>query len=275
MDIMGLGEPMNSTTTNTHIFPKAEEVFLPRAPLVAVLAQVRFESVLSIQNQSTLAPFQDAIREQYPIFKMERAQTTTLNSANKTIRLDRHIVWKFTDIEDKWRVALSHNFITMETRAYTSREDFMAKFDYLVSALHKHFKPGVVTRTGMRYIDRLTGDALADIKNLVKPELVGVLSSDVENIISATNSEAFFDLSPFQLMARWGTLPPNSTTDPTLITPEGYRSWILDIDASRVGRRPWVQKDLTDEFKNLAEHCYDFFRWAVRKEFLKHFGGKV
>src|SRR5690348_14768300 len=48
------------------------EVPLPRAPLVLVVAQVRFPTILAIRNADRVAAFQEAIRRTYPILRQER-----------------------------------------------------------------------------------------------------------------------------------------------------------------------------------------------------------
>lgn len=235
---------------------------------------MRFESILSIENQASLAPFQDAIREHYPVLRASKGRTTIVNQANGSISFNSHAVWKFSDLNDKWRVSLAPTFIALETTDYRSRSEFIEKFAFILSALSTHFRPGVITRTGIRYIDRLKGDALGSIKNLVRTELLGVLSSDVETSLSAATSEALFLLDENRLFARWGSLPPNATTDPQMIKPDSNPSWVLDIDVSKSGGRPWQLSSLQSELNQLAEIGYNFFRWAVTDKFLTYFGGK-
>src|SRR4051794_38655481 len=50
------------------------EVPLLRAPLVAVVAQVQFASVLRIGQKEEIIPLQESLRRRYPIFLPETAQ---------------------------------------------------------------------------------------------------------------------------------------------------------------------------------------------------------
>ena len=93
------------------VFPKVTEVYLPNAPLIVVLAQVRFESILSIQNQANLAPFQDAIRSQYPILRGDRSNTTAIDPTKGAVTVTRQIVWRFSDIDEKWELFKLLNII--------------------------------------------------------------------------------------------------------------------------------------------------------------------
>lgn len=52
---------------NPLIDPPPPEVPLKSAPLIRVIAQVRFPPILSIEKQEFVASFQEAIRDKYPI----------------------------------------------------------------------------------------------------------------------------------------------------------------------------------------------------------------
>lgn len=252
------------------IFPKAEEVLLPRAPLIAVLGQVRFEPILSIQNPINFAPFQDAVRSQYPILRKEMRFSARL-TAEGAVK-NKTAIWRLFDPTEKWRISLSSDFIAIQTMEYKSRDEFLNKFKFALEALNTHFQPGLVTRTGIRYIDKLSGDDLGKIRELVKPELLGVLSSEIQESIKASINEAHFEIGSHRLFSRWGLIPPNGTIDPAVIKPQNTVSWILDIDTTNPVRKTWNLNQLSEEFSELADINYSFFRWAVKKEFLENFG---
>ena len=56
--------PLNPTPT--------PEVPLSRAPLVRVLAQARFPTILAIRDADKVASFQEALRETYPNLSREQ-----------------------------------------------------------------------------------------------------------------------------------------------------------------------------------------------------------
>ena len=63
---------MNAMTV-TPFGPAAQKVSLTRAPLVNVIAQVRFPAVMKIEADSGfVATFQESIRKDYPILRLER-----------------------------------------------------------------------------------------------------------------------------------------------------------------------------------------------------------
>ncbi|MGD8207441.1 MAG: TIGR04255 family protein, partial [Thiohalocapsa sp.] len=52
--------------------PPPAEVPLSDAPLVRVIAQVRFPLVASVEKGDFIAPFQEAIRAEYPVLRPEQ-----------------------------------------------------------------------------------------------------------------------------------------------------------------------------------------------------------
>ncbi len=262
--------------SKTFKLPEVDEVPLPNAPLVSVLAQIMFGSLLSIKNEEGVSRFQETIREKYPVLKAEKNKTSTIDVvANSVVSTSEQTIWRFSDKDDVWRVSLSPEFVALETKKYSSRKEFTKRLIEVLDAVTKQFNPGITTRIGVRYVDRLEGDALSKISSLVNPTLVGLLNSELNGIVDVSISEALFKFDSKNIFARWGLLPPGTTIDPNILKPIKDRSWILDIDASTSDSKTWNQEFLLREIGSLTDLSYKFFRWSVNKEFLRHFGGKV
>jgi uncharacterized protein (TIGR04255 family) len=264
---------METDTTNR--LPEVNEVYLPDSPLIAVLSQIMFGSLLTISKEEEVAKFQESIREKYPILKTEKVRSSTLDvNAGSVISTAEHTVWRFSDSEDIWRVSLSPEFVSIETKKYSTRSEFIKRLTEILLSVETHFKPSLVTRVGVRYIDRLKGSALENISNLVNPFFVGLLNSELGNTLDASVSEALINFSSQKIFSRWGLLPPGTTIDPSLVKPIKEKSWILDIDASVTTSKSWNHTLLVQEIGELSDLVYKFFRWSVTSEFLKHYGGK-
>lgn len=252
------------------------EVPLPSAPLVRVVAQVRFPQILSIEKRDFVAPFQEAIREQYPVLRQEQTQGVVVGPQGAS-SMPPQVIWRFADEGKSWRVSLAADFVAIETTGYESRDDFFTRFETTVAALAEHVGPRVVDRIGVRYIDRVTGDAIKQIKGLVRPEVLGVVATEAATFARHSLSESLFTVlePPAQILARWGLLPEGGTVDPAAIEPLSEVSWILDLDMFRAESRSFVPRDVVAEARSFAERIYTFFRWAVTDEFLRLYGGDV
>lgn len=255
--------------------PPPEEVPLANPPLVRVLAQVRFPLIASVEQRDFIAPFQEAVRKQYPVLRQEQRHELTFGPDGPA-QARPSTVWRFKDAEDVWRVSLAPTFVALETSRYQSRDDFMVKLMTVLTALDEHIEPAVVDRLGLRYIDHVHGAAMDKLKELVRREIAGVLSTPLREHIRQSICENRFELPNEHgvIAARWGLLPPNGTVDPSLVEPVADESWLLDLDAYVENLGDWDNELLLERAREFAERVYSVFRWAVTDEFLREYGGE-
>ena len=256
------------------------EVPLPNAPLVRVIAQVRFAPILAIRNPDKVSVFQEEIRATYPILSEDRGQFVMVSTGTPEFR--DGVIWRFTDSRKRdWRVSLSVDFVALETSAYVSRTDFIERLGVVLTALEKVFKPAEAQRLGLRYIDRLTDEALARISEMVRPKVLGVLHPSSEPPLDFGNSvlhlltEAQLLAEEGRIQARWGSLPENATYDPDALEPVDKASWVLDVDMFTSESQHFVSGELISTTTRFAERIYSVFREMVTDEFLKFYGGKL
>ncbi|EYF05804.1 Hypothetical protein CAP_2805 [Chondromyces apiculatus DSM 436] len=262
-----------SATADPLIAPLPAEVPLKDAPLVRVIAQLRFPEVLSVEQRDFVAPFQEAIRSTYSVLRQEQTQGLLLGPGGAS-PAKPHIAWRFSDAAGHWRVSLTPEFLALETTKYVSRGDFFGRLKVLAEALDEHIEPGQLDRLGVRYIDRITGEAVDDIARLVRPEVRGITGTIAAKHAIHALSESMFELPDARVLARWGFLPPGATVDPAAIEPAEEKSWILDLDMFSAAPVPFVVDRVVAEAQRYAERVYTIFRWAVTDEFLLRYGGK-
>lgn len=258
------------------VAPIPAEIPLPNAPLVRVIAQVRFPLVIAIQQREFVAPFQEAIRKRYPVLRQEQVQGLVVGPPGLQVQVaPPSPVWRFSDTTGQWRVSLAPEFLAIETTKYSSRDDFVARLQDVAGALAEHVEPQVVDRFGLRYIDRIIVSSPDDISALVRPEVLGFMASKVATHLQHSLSESVFAVEQNRLLARWGTLPPNTTYDAAALESVSQRSWVLDLDLYRDTAQPFAVEQLVQEARGFAERIYAVFRWAVTPEFLRRHGGQV
>lgn len=255
--------------------PLPSEVPLPRAPLVRVLCQLRFPAVLSVESQEFVAPFQEELRSKYPVLRQERTEGMMLGPAG-FIPAKAETAWRFQDLEGDWRVSLSSSFIALDTGKYTSRDQFIERLSEVVGAAERHIKPAVIDRIGLRYVDRLDGEAMTQLARLIRPEVLGVVNGDVGSHLLHSMTESVFESQLGALLARWGRLPADSTHDANVMAAVGSPSWVLDLDMfSRPGEAlAFTSGEVLPKVRAYAERIHSFFRWCVKDEFLEYYGGR-
>jgi uncharacterized protein (TIGR04255 family) len=259
---------------NPLIASPPEEVPLKDAPIVRVIAQVRFPPILSIKESSFVASFQEAIRDKFPVLRPEQSHGFILGSHGFE-SAEPSMIWRFMDIDGNWRVSLTPDFVSLETTSYLSRSDFLDRLEGILSAVDAHIKPQVIERLGLRYIDQLKGEDLTQLSNLIRPEISGVLATEFDGNVLQSINESLFKIPEknSQMLARWGRLPPNVTIDPSAIEAIAESSWILDTDIFNQESRMFNVELILQETRQFSERIYTFFRWAVTDEFLERFGG--
>ena len=255
--------------------PPPSEVPLTRAPLVLVIAQVRFPEVLSVTRDDFVAPFQEAVRDTYPLLTKSQTQRTIFDPFG-SVSTRTEDVWRFSDFEGKWTASLAPTFLAIETGSYTSRSDFLSRLRAAMTALLEHVRPARIDRLGMRYIDRIDGSGVKQIRSFVRPEVCGISGLPELSHPQFSITENKFDLPEATLIARWGYLAENVSLDPTTIQAVDTPSWILDLDMASSSSGPGGPDlnrvmGMAEEF---SERIYTFFRWAVTDEFMTHYGGK-
>lgn len=255
--------------------PPTEEVPLPDAPLVRVIAQARFSSILAVQGAEHVAPFQEAIRDAYPVLSEEHAQSVVLGAQGATTGQPR-VTWRFEDAEGEWRVSLAPDFVALEATKYTSRTDFLERMQIILAAVGEHIGPAVVQRIGLRYIARVTGEELGDITKLIRPEMLGIVKSPLFAHMRHAVSDVMLDVpeSDGDLRARWGYLPPGGAIDMEALDPINEPCWMLDFDMFSAQQRPFASGVIIEELGRFAERLYTLFRWAVTDGFLRRYGGQ-
>lgn len=238
-----------------------------------MIAQLRFPEILSVEQRDFVASFQEAIRSIYPILRQEQTPGILLGPSG-VLPAKPQLAWRFTDTSGNWRVSLTPEFLALETTKYSSRADFFGRLRQLAQELDEHIGPAQLDRLGVRYIDRITRDAVDDVKELVRPEVRGITGTVAAMHALHALSESMFEIGDARVLARWGCLPPGATVDLAAIEPAPEKSWILDLDMFSSAPKPFVVDEVIAEAQRYAERVYTIFRWAVTDKFLTRYGGK-
>lgn len=254
-----------------------KEIALSKAPLVRVICQVRFSEVLLINREDFIAGFQEAIRREFPVFRREEVRSVVFGHQGSATDITTKMHWRFFDAKEEWRVSLSTDFVALETIKYKTRSDFIKRLVSVLEAVKKHIEPSFATRVGIRYLDRVNGEPLERLQDLLRPEMLGLANTFKSGLIRAM-SEANCEVKEGHLHARWGRMPSNASHDQDNLPPVNEQSWILDIDTFKRFEKNMEEFDVQKLRKvasSLATRSYTFFRWAVTPEFLRYYGGKV
>lgn len=251
------------------------EVALSEAPLVRVLAQISFDPILILRNEDTVAPFQNKIRSAYSKMSHETLRLNPFVGDDAEARTE--VIWRFHSADAAWRVSVSPTFLALETGKYVSRADLLARVRVLVTALKATVGELHVGRIGLRYVDQVKAPELDSLRDMVRPEMLGITNSPLHSKVRHAVTETYCDTAEGGIIARWGMLPPQGSHDPNVVAPVPEASWFLDIDAFTPPGDLEGDMDadaICRTAEALAMRSYAFFRWAVTPKFLEIYGGQ-
>lgn len=257
------------------------EVPLRDAPLERVIAQVRFPPILSIHKTDGVADFQEALRADYPHLHRNDVRNIEIGPGLEP-NISEAVVWRLADRPEpaEWRVSLGKDFVALETSRYRSHDEFVGRFATVLASVETCFEPAEVQRLGLRYIDRLKGEAVRRISELVQPGVLGILRPEggpPDALREATThlmTQAQFVAEEGTIQGRWGNLPANATYDPDALQAIGEPCWVLDLDMFSLQALPFQSDALVGKTEAFAKRTYSVFRLMVTEEFLRFYGGR-
>ena len=260
--------------------PKSVE--LARSPLERVIAQIQFPQILAIGSDETrVAAFQESLRRQYPY--MTREVMNQIHGAGQHVNVTGAVIWRLADKSDSyaWRVSLGVDFIALETIAYEGRQSFLKRLRAVLDSLKKCFDPAEATRVGIKYIDRISGEAILKKSDLIDHSVLGMSqpqSDQMRFLHEATTflmTHARFEAEEGLVAAQWGYVPADTTFDPAIVEAVSEASWVLDLDMSTSDQNLFEVSAIIEKSNEFAQRVYSIFRTLTKREFLNFFGGKA
>jgi uncharacterized protein (TIGR04255 family) len=169
------------------IAPSARVIYTHN-PLAEVLAQVRFERILSLETDRPVQ-FQEqfAFRE-YPKLEIEDAgQLFGLafgrddRRAHKPFDTDVSLIYHFSSVDDNWKISLSSDFLSLSCTSYEGWPEFKRRFLAAFEALKNIYPHLQTARLGLRYKDIIERGPLqlssVPWRELLQPFVLGVMAS--------------------------------------------------------------------------------------------------
>jgi uncharacterized protein (TIGR04255 family) len=268
-------DPVTTTVDRPFGHEVLDEVPLNPAPLVRVLAELRYPRVVSLTSDKSLGAFQDAIRSDFPVMRQLQTQGITVGPAGAMIG-ETSVVNQFASRDGAWTVALSQESLSLGTTAYSSRSNFVERFLNILVAVDQVSSPGPISifdRLGIRYTNRLQGEDAerSRLRRLVRSEVYGALTiadglKEGQELVSSITQQEY-DLGTHKLVARWASLPPGGAIAPD-VEPTSVSSWILDVDAFVDGEADFDPTAVAELAEQGAVSAYHLFRWAMTASFI-------
>lgn len=240
--------------------------------LIRVLAQVRWPVMSGFALDNVADQLADRIGKDYPL--RERGQELgfllTPEGATQQVGGTLH---RFLDGDRKWIVTFAATFITLETSAYTTHEDFIPRLVAVLREIKTHLPLQRWDRFGYRYTNRFidSESEVQSLRELFDPAVLGTLALGFGDRIVHNVGETVYEGDEVSLLVKSAYLPPNASIDAT-IEPASGPSWILDLDAFATGPSAAFDDDaINRQASVLAKKARDFFEKVTTDEYRARF----
>lgn len=162
-----------------------KRVIYGKNPLVEVILQVKFPTILSI-NSNEPAAFQDAIRQEYPIYQLaiENQQAISVPVGGtaffpQIIQQQQQKNHQFISADGEYKVNLTSGYISLSTLNYSRWEVMLSHFENPFKKFLELYYPPFLERVGLRYIDAFSREELGlndkEWRDLIQPAWLGAI----------------------------------------------------------------------------------------------------
>ncbi|MDP2673715.1 MAG: TIGR04255 family protein [Dehalococcoidia bacterium] len=245
-------------------FPESQRVVYRQNPLVEVICQLRFPTILEIKAADP-ARFQERVRlSGYPLY--ERTEGGVPKDVEEILaRLPvgmrpEGVTHKFLAEDESRFISLAPGFVALTEKRYTRWEHFREQLELAARALEEEHHPSFYSRIGLRYQDIIdkTKLGLGDEpwSSLVKPSIVGILGAEeLSTVVQQVQTMASIRLDA-DVPSGFATLRHG-----LIRRSDGSEAYGIDIDLYTEERSASDHAfDILDGFNRVAGN---FFRWAI------------
>ncbi len=251
--------------------PEPDRDQLARSPLELVVCQVRFESILGVSETARGLAFYEALGgREGPYRNLAQAQAQALNvtfapgGAPAFAQPPAVSGWQLKSADESWEVELMPDHLGLETKAYSTWQDFRARFSAALEALAQIVSPALEHRIGLRYIDRVQGLEISSPEGwspYIAPELLGSVTHDaLGGAVLTQQQQIEIDLSD-DARCRFA--------HGFLKTDNGQLHYFLDYDMHREGGRAFDVEGIMGKLDDFNTDALKLFQASVTAALLE------
>ncbi|HTC58841.1 MAG TPA: TIGR04255 family protein [Solirubrobacteraceae bacterium] len=253
--------------------PEPDRDQLPRSPLELVVCQVRFESIVGISETARGLAFYEALGGRDGQYRnLIQAQSQALNvtfapGASPTFAQPQSLSgWQLKSADENWEVELMPDHLGLETKAYSTWQDFRDRFSAALDALSEIVGPTLEHRIGLRYIDRIADLEIASPAGwtpYIAPELLGsVAHPTLGGAILTQQQQVLIDLGDdARCRFAHGLLKADN----------GQLHYFLDYDMHREGGRAFDRQAIMSKLDEFNTDALKLFQASATDALLATF----
>ncbi len=226
------------------LFPEVDKVNYKINCREMVTCRLQFPAIVKIDTEGPLS-FLKIISDKYPNFSP--------STENK--------IFVFSSEDEKWKINLTSNYISLSTNNYQNWEDFRERLQFILKKFVYHYRLknfNIISLNSVyKFIPSKLGLNGVTWNSLVNHGVLGVLASDdmFDNIENVENI-CIIRLTNRNTVLKIGTR--------TIRMPNGEISLIFNQDLSEIADRSLDQ--LTGALNHLSAGSTRMFRWGIKDQ---------
>lgn len=231
-----------------------------------MLGQIRYPAILALRETSYLAPFQEALRSEYPELVVEQ-QLGLQISERGAFKTEDSRQWRMSTSDGVWSIIVGESSVALQSTSseYTDYLEFRGRFARVWDAALTLLRPARRIQQGLRYVNHIESERTGpEWASVINPELLGPIGSprfgaDIEQAVS----DIVLRRPDGQLKVKHGMVPGG---------PEATAGYLLDFDYFTQQRPDLLAVDeVLQQFDRFHELIYALFRWSIREEAFEAF----
>lgn len=173
---------------------------LSNPPVVYVLAQVRFNALLSMEKY--IPEIQERCRKIYPKFRKGVVQNLEFDADGQPREVIKVHRWEFFNKEGTEGFILHNDSFVFHSSKYKDFESFIDMLVSMLSEVNEVIDVSLIERLGLRYIDVIAPDDGECINDYLNPGLSGLPYEELGVELSASHFDSVSKSSLGQLVIR-------------------------------------------------------------------------
>jgi|SRR4051794_24387962 uncharacterized protein (TIGR04255 family) len=248
--------------------PAPDHRILSAAPLLVTVAQVRFDAQAALAAPEAAKALIDGLAPVglTAMTQVHQQQVVVLPAASAEQLgqqpLQQPVGWQFASKDGATTLSVLTDQVTLETRNYDGWGVFAEIWRNCLATVFEVSRPRIVTRIGLRYVNRITPANVMEPEqlraaDLVDPSFLGpAIGSPLSEFVTASEGRVTLDFGD----GVDGLVHHGVSTQP------GPMSFVLDIDCFRAAAAAYDSEAFAASWDSLNEHALQVFQTVVRPE---------
>lgn len=257
--------------------PDYEDMHFDRAQLETAVVELKYPPVARFGDEQFLAGIKEALSFEYPLVEPAPVLNLVISPQGVSQSISGTML-RFSSLDRQWMVGLGEASVSLETRKYSSIDEYSQRFTDILELVEAYLKPRHQLRLGLRYVNEFRNPAwttYADYRRVLNPQLLGWAARDLlDGTVEQTLGEVRTRREDGVVLVRHGFLQGTTVTPIPPNPPKAGPFYLVDLDYFDETPHNFSANAPGPRMRQYNQLLYRLFRWVVGdSELFRHLGG--